>query len=46
MIPQDIKKKIQYQREQQDFIIPIKDTPIGPLQYIKGIYSKQNKDKP
>ena len=38
--PQDIKKRSQYQREQQDFIILVKDTPIGPLQYIKETYSK------
>ena len=40
MTPQDIKEKNQYQREQQDFIVPVKDTPIGPLWYTKGIYSK------
>ena len=43
--PQDIKKKSQYYREQWDFIIPTKDTLMGLLQYIKRIYSKQDKDK-
>ena len=38
--PQDIKKRNQYQREQQDFIVPVKDTLMGLLWYIKGIYSK------
>ena len=38
--PQDIKEKSQYQREQWDFIIPAKDTLMGPLQYTKKIYSK------
>ena len=45
MTPQDIKKRNQYWREQWDFIVPAKDTLIGPLQYIKGIYSKQNKNE-
>ena len=40
IILQDIKKRNQYQREQQDFIVSAKDTLIGPLQYTKGIYSK------
>ena len=40
MTPQDIKKKNQYQREQWDFTILAKDTPIGLLWYIKGTYSK------
>ena len=40
MTPQDIKKRSQYQREQQDFIIPAKDTLMGLLQYTKGTYSK------
>ena len=46
MTPQDIKKRNQYQREQQDFIVLVKDTPMGPLWYTKGTYSKQDKDKP
>ena len=40
MTPQNIKKRSQYQREQQDFIVPAKDTLIGPLRYTKEIYSK------
>ena len=43
--PQNIKEKSQYQKEQQDFIVPAKDTLIGLLWYTKGIYSKQNKDE-
>ena len=46
MTPQDIKEKSQYQREQQDFTVPAKDTLIGLLQYTKRIYSKQDEDKP
>ena len=45
MTPQDIKERNQYQREQQDFIVPAKDILMGPLWYTKGTYSKQNKDK-
>ena len=43
--PQDIKERNQYQREQWDFIVPVKDTLIGPLRYTKGTYSKQDEDK-
>ena len=45
IILQNIKKRSQYQREQQNFTVPAKDTPIGLSQYTKEIYSKQNKDK-
>ena len=38
--PQDIKKRNQYWREQWDFIVPVKDTLMGPLQYTEGTYSK------
>ena len=44
--PQDIKERNQYQKKQQDFIVPAKDTLIGLLWYTKGIYSKQDKDEP
>ena len=43
--PQDIKKRSQYWREQQDFTVLVKDTLIEPLWYIKEIYSKQDEDK-
>ena len=43
--PQNIKKKNQYQRKQWDFIVPVKDTLIGPSQYIKKTYSKQDKNE-
>ena len=42
---QDIKERNQYQRKQWDFTVPAKDTLMGLLWYIKGTYSKQNKDK-
>ena len=42
---QDIKERNQYQREQQDFTVLVKDTLIGPSWYTKGMYSKQDKDK-
>ena len=45
IILQDIKEKSQYQREQQDFTVPAKDTLIRPSWYTKKTYSKQNKDK-
>ena len=45
MTPQDIKKRSQYQRKQWDFIVPVKDTLMGPSRYIKKIYSKQDEDK-
>ena len=45
MIPQDIKKRSQYQREQWDFTVLVKDTLMGPSRYTKGIYSKQDKDE-
>ena len=38
--PQDIKKRNQYQREQQDFIVPVKNTLIGLSRYTKEMYSK------
>ena len=40
MTPQDIKKKSQYWREQWDFTVLVKDTPMGPLRYTEGTYSK------
>ena len=43
--PQNIKKKSQYQREQQDFTVPAKNTFMGPSQYTKEMYSKQDKDE-
>ena len=45
MTPQDIKERNQYLREQWDFTVLAKDTSIGLSQYIKKIYSKQDKDK-
>ena len=43
--PQNIKKRNQYQRKQQDFTVLVKHTLIRPLQYTKKTYSKQDKDK-
>ena len=45
MTLQDIKKRSQYQRKQWDFIVLVKDTLIGLLQYIREIYNKQDKDE-
>ena len=38
--PQNIKKRNQYQREQQDFTVLVKNILIRPLQYTKKTYSK------
>ena len=46
MTPQNIKEKNQYQKEQWDFTVPAKNTLMELSRYTKGIYSKQNKDKP
>jgi hypothetical protein len=46
MTPQDIEERSQYWREQWDFTVPAKDTPMGPSRYTGGTYSKQDEDEP
>ena len=45
MTIQDLKKRSQHWREQWDFTVPAKDTPMELLRYLGGLYSKQDKDK-
>ena len=42
---QDLKERSQHQREQWDFTVPVKDTPMESSRYLRGLYSKQNKNK-
>ena len=46
MTTQDLEERSQHWREQWDFAVPAKDTPMESSRYPGGSYSKQDEDEP